>query len=146
MDQAYAQAQAIFESSYQADKRVTCTVGTIEEGALAERCVLILGEAVRDSYVAGFLGAIDYPVTWKGPGFEFEGVSYSDAGDGVLCTASHPGVPGGGVTVVYGNSPAAIPKAGNVPMYEHSLIIFRDGIPTLRRDFERRTVIPVQQK
>jgi len=142
----YAVTQSVFESTYAPEKRIVRAAGSIEEGALAERCVLILGEAVRDPYVAGFLRAIDFPLAWTSHAFEFDGQAYNDPGDAVLCTARHPGVPGGGVTVVYGNSEAAIPKAAAVPMYEHSLVIFRDGRPVLRRDFERPSVVRVEQE
>ncbi len=138
-----AQIQAIFESSYKPSQRIVRTAGSIEEGALAERCVLVLGDAVRDSYVAGFLAAIDFPITWHEGGFEFEGTRYDDSGDGLLCTVAHPGVPGGGVTVVYGNTPDAIPREMNIPMYEHSLVIFQSGRPVLRHDFERQRIVPV---
>ena len=55
-----------------------------------------------------------------------------------------PGMAGGGVTVLYGNSEAAIPKATNVPMYDRSLVIFKDPVPPLRRDFERRDIVRVE--
>jgi hypothetical protein len=144
-DEAYAQIRSIFESSYKPEKRIVRTAGDIEEGALAERCVLILGAAVRDAYVGGFLTAIKYPVTWHEQGFEFDGTVYTDDADGVLCTAAHPGVPGGGVTIVYGNASAGVPRAMNVPMYEHSLVIFQNGRPVVRHDFERRKIVPVTQ-
>jgi len=142
----FTATQSIFESNYSPAKRIVRTTGEIEEGALADRCVLILGEAVRDPYVAGFLRAIEFPVTWTSGAFEFDGQAYDGRGDAVLCTARHPGVPGGGVTVVYGNSPVALPKAANIPMYEHSLVIFRDGAPVLRRDFEHPRTVQVERE
>jgi len=51
----------------------------------------------------------------------------------------------GGVTVVFANSEAAIPKAVNVPMYEHSLVIFRNGRPIIRRDFEKPKIVSVER-
>jgi hypothetical protein len=141
VQEAYVATQAVFESSYAAAKRIVRAAGSIEGGALADRCVLILGGAVRDPYVEGFLRAIEFPVGWTSEAFEFEGKAYNSPGDAVLCTSRHPGVPGGGVTVLYANSDAAIPRASAVPMYEHSLVIFRDGRPVLRRDFERPNVV-----
>jgi hypothetical protein len=96
--------------------------------------------------------AIEFPVSFddacperRRKGFEFEGTDYDDPGDAVLCTIHHPGVPGGGVTVVYANSEAAIPKAMNVPMYEHSLLIFRNGRPVVRHDFEKPRIVSVER-
>jgi len=54
-------------------------------------------------------------------------------------------VAGGGVTVVYANSEAAIPKAMNVPMYEHSLVIFRNGRPVVRHDFGKPRIVSVER-
>ena len=74
----------------------------------------------------------------------FDEEEYNEPGDAVLCTMRHPGLRGGGVTVVFANSEPAIPKASFVPMYEHSLVIFRDGKPVLRQDFENPQVIRVE--
>ncbi len=139
----YVKLKRTFDSSYVPTKRIERVSGQIEEGALAQRCTLILGDAVLDPYVDGFLTAIEFPVGFSDDGFEFDGEDYDDPGDAVLCTISHPGVPGGGVTVVYANSDEAIPRTNAVPMYEHSLVIFRDGHPVLRQDFERRTLVNV---
>jgi len=49
------------------------------------------------------------------------------------------------VSVVYANSEAAIPKAMNVPMYEHSLVIFRNGRPAVRHDFEKPRIVSVKR-
>jgi len=140
----YAKLKSAFETSFEASKRIERTAGQIEEGVLAERSTLILGDAVRDPYVEAFLIAIEFPVTWTEDAFEFDEEEYNQPGDAVLCTVRHPGVPGGGVTVVYANSEAAIPRASLVPMYEHSLVIFRDGRPILRQDFEKPPVVRVE--
>jgi len=143
VNEAYRTVQNIFERSFEAHERLAAVAGEIDDGALAERCVLILGDAGSDTYVAAFLGAIEFPVRCFAGGFEFDGTEYTDAGDAVLCTARHPGVAGGGVTLLYANSDRAIPKPFNVPMYDHSLVIFRDQTPTVRRDFEPQNVVPV---
>ena len=119
-------------------------VGDIETGALAERCALILGNAVRDSYVGAFLDAIELPVRFTRKCFEFDGVTYPDPGYAVLCTVVHPGVDGGGVTVVFANSEEAIPPAMFLPMYDRSLVIFKNGRPILRRDFELRNRVTIR--
>ncbi len=144
---SYETLQSIFESSFdeEGDERITRTVGDIEEGALAERCALILGEAVHDPYVAGFLTAIEFPVRFTEEAFEFDGVTYADDGYAVLCTVAHPGVLGGGVTVLYANSESATPAANVIPMYDRSLVIFKDRRATLRHDFERRHVVRVER-
>ena len=140
----YRRIQTLFESSYEQDGRRTMTVDELQAGALAERSVLILGEAVRNSYVSAFLGAIDFPVRWTDAGFEFSGVRYTNPGDAVLCTARHPGVVGGGVTVLFANSPSAIPNPARVTMYDRSLVIFEERRPTVREDFEQPIRVPVE--
>lgn len=140
----YAKLKKSFESSFDAAKRIERTTGQIEEAALAERSTLILGDAVHDPYIEAFLTALEFPVTWSEEEFEFDDETYDDPGDAVLCTIRHPGVVGGGVTVVYANSEPAIPKANFIPMYEHSLVIFHDGKPVLRHDFENPQTIKVQ--
>jgi hypothetical protein len=140
----YAKLKKSFESSWEPGKRIQRTTGQIEEAALAERSTLILGDAVRDPYIEAFLTAIEFPVTWSEDEFEFDDEVYDDPDDAVLCTIRHPGVVGGGVTVVFANSTPAIPKANFVPMYEHSLVIFHDGKPVLRQDFENPQTIKVQ--
>ncbi|MGB2987175.1 MAG: M1 family aminopeptidase [Phycisphaerae bacterium] len=143
----YKTLQEIFERSFddEGDERIVRTVGSIEGGALAEHCVLILGEAVRDPYVGAFLSASEFPVRFMDEGFEFDGVEYTDEGDAVLCTIRHPDMEGGGVTVVYANSEAAIPPARNIPMYDRSAVIFKDRRAVLRKDFEHRHVVRVER-
>ncbi len=142
----YQTLRGIFESSFEKDgETVAYTVGEIEEGALAERCVLILGEAVRDPYVSAFLSAIEFPVRFGDEGFELHNVTYAEPGYALLCTVRHPDVPGGGVTVIYANDDEAIPRPWNIPMYDRSLVIFKDHRPILRHDFERRTSVRVEQ-
>ena len=133
-----------FEESFDQEEHVALTAGSIEEGALAERCVLVLGDAVRDPYVSAFLSAVEFPVQWTAGGFTFEGVTYSDPGHAVVCTIRHPGVEGGGITVFSANSEETMPPARNIPFYDQSLLIFKDGAPILRRDFERRQVVQVE--
>lgn len=140
----YKSIASIFASSFKENERIELTVGDLNDGVLAKRCVLVLGEAARDPFIAAFLSAVEFPVKFEDGGFTFDGVTYADPADAVLCTIRHPDVLGGGITVVYGNSAAAIPGAWNIPMYDRSLVIFRDKMPVLRRDFERRHVVPVQ--
>lgn len=139
-----ASLQKTFETSFEKDgTTATLTTGDIHEGALAGSNVLILGAAVNDPYVSGFLSAIEFPVRWTERGFEFEGQSYEQPGDALLCTVRHPDVLGGGITVVYANSDEALPRANFVPFYDHSLVIFSNGMAKLRRDFERRSAVAV---
>jgi len=143
---AYTQLREIFETSFEEHERLAKTADELVEGDLANRCVLILGEAVRAPYVSGFLEAIEFPVRWTDEGFEISGVLYDGTSDAVLCTVRHPGVPGGGVTVVYANSEGAIPRAFAVPMYEHSLVVFENGRPSVRLDFENRQIVAVRKE
>lgn len=144
----YSGIQSVFESGFAANERLAVAVSPGSAGAqrveLAERTVLILGTAVHNAFVSAFLSAIEFPITWEDEAFEHAGVAYDDPAHAVLCTVRHPNVPGGGVTVVYANSMEAIPRAANVPMYEHSLVIFESGRPIHREDFERHRVVPVQ--
>ena len=100
---------------------------------------------MRDSYVAGFLAAIEFPVRWLKEGFEFDGTRYTEPGDAILCTVAHPGAAGSGVTVLYANSDEAIPSARNIPMYDRSVVIFKDRRPVVRRDFEFAHVVAVER-
>lgn len=134
-----------FEASYRADQRRVKTADQIKPCEdLAERCVLVLGEAARDPVINAFLAAVDFPLRWTDKGFAFENRLFDEPGHAVLCTARHPGVPGGGVTVVYGNSEAAVPRPELIPFYDNSMIVFEDAVPILRRDFELQNIVPVR--
>ena len=141
--ESYRSIASYFRSGFDEDERLSVTAGSIERGVLNNRSVLILGAAVDDPYVDAYLGALEFPVRFQEQGFMFEGVTYSDPSHAVLCTIRHPDVPGGGVTVVYANSDDAIPNPMGVPMYDRSLVIFKNRAPVLRRDFERRHVVSV---
>lgn len=136
----------LFESKFEESERIRRVARQIEEGALANRGALIVGDAVHDSYVSGFLMAVNFPVRFDEYGFEFGGERYDDPAHAVLCTIAHPGVTGGGITVVYANDPSAMPPAINMLMYDRSLIVFDDKKPIRREDFERRVVVPVEQR
>ncbi len=141
----YRKLQSVFASSFKEGETLERVAGGVEGDALAERCALILGDAARQPYVEAFLGAIEYPVEFNEDGFEFDGVEYHDPGDAVLCTTPHPGVPGGGVTVIYANSPEAIPSSFAVPMYDRSVVIFQHGRATVKHDLERRAIVTVER-
>lgn len=139
----YKAIAASFEKSFESNERVSLTAGSIAPGALAERCALVLGASVHDAYVSSFLSAVEFPIRFHEDGFEFEGRRYTSPSDAVLATAAHPGVPGGGITVVYANSEAAIPRAMLVPMYDRSIVIFANGMAKERKDLEKPQKIPV---
>ncbi|MCH7994229.1 MAG: hypothetical protein IIB57_07270, partial [Planctomycetes bacterium] len=115
----YKALQDIFESSFEENERRTLVVGEIEEGALANSCLLILGDAVRDPHVSAFLSAVEFPVRWLDNGFVIGDEKYLEPTHAVVATASHPDVPGGGVTVFFANSEGAIPPGMLIPFYEH---------------------------
>ena len=142
--EAYQAIRSVFEKSLDGGAARSFAPEQLPQGVLAESCVLILGDAVRHPYVAAFLSAIEFPVRWREDGFEFNDVRYTEASHAVLCTARHPGVAAGGVTVVYANSEAALPAAHVLPMYEHSLVVFKDRRPILREDFELPQRISVE--
>ncbi len=141
----YKSLASIFASSFEKDEATELSVGELAQGSLADKCVLAMGNSVRDEYVAGFLSAIDFPIKWIEGGFEFEGEKYVESDDSVLCTVRHPGVEAGGVTVLFANSEAGIPRAGVLPFYDHSLVIFKNKKPVVRRDFELRKAVRVDQ-
>ncbi len=142
--ESYESIASYFRSSFEEEERLAVTAGSVKRGVLNERSVLILGAAVDDAYVDAYLGALSFPVRFQEEGFVFEGVTYSDPSDAVLCTIRHPDVTGG-VTVVYANSDDAIPSPMGVPMYDRSLVIFKNKKPVLRRDFERRRMVSVMR-
>ncbi len=133
----YGKMKEWFASAFEEDERIELIAGDIEEGALAERCVLILGDAALDPYVSGFLTAIDFPVRFMPGEFEYGGTVYSDPSQAVMCTARHPGVEGGGVTVIFANSANAVPRAQVIPYYPYSMVVFQGGMRKEFFDFER---------
>ena len=134
----------VFETGLDAANRTRRQVGELREGDLARTSALILGHAVGDAYVSGFLAAVEFPVRFTPRGFAFDGVSYEDAGDAVMGTVAHPGAVGGGITVVFANDSSALPPASILPMYDHSLVIFRNKQAVLKRDLEKPVVVPIR--
>jgi hypothetical protein len=142
----YTELKTIFEGSFDdpADDRLAFTAGEVDASQLGNHCVLILGDAVHDSQVRAFLVEMDFPVHFAGDGFEFDGITYTKPGHSVLATFGHPGVEGGGVTVLFANSREAIPAAYLIPFYDNSMVIFEDGRPTVRQDFEQFSEVVVE--
>ena len=140
----YEKIRDNFAEDFEEDERIDLYAGTADAEGLVNRCALILGDAVHDPKIKAFLEGIDFPVQWTADGFVFEDTAYTDEGDGVLCTVSHPVVEGGGITVVYANSEEAIPRAFLIPHYPYSLVIFKNGMASLRQDFEKRHQVPVK--
>jgi len=140
---AYKSIQKVFAGSFERNEKIVRVVGAVEGDALAERCALILGDAVHDPYIAAFLSAIEFPVTFDDTGFTFDDEDYNEPGHAILATVAHPGLPGGGITVVYANSEAAIPSAFAIPMYDRSVVIFKDKMAIHRQDLEQRPSVIV---
>ena len=75
-------------------------------------------------------------MSWDESGFAVEGERYSGEGHAVFLTVHHPSVDGRGVTVYYGNSPAALANARVLGYYPNSLLVFEapegadDGLST----------------
>ena len=143
----YTELKNIFEGSFdeEGDDRLAFRAGDMDASQLTNHCLLILGDAVHDSQVRAFLGERNFPVHFAADGFEFEGVTYLEPGQSVLATFGHPGVEGGGVTVLFANSREAIPAAYLIPFYADSLVIFEDGHPKVRSDFERFNEVIVEK-
>jgi len=141
---AYVEIQEMFAAATDEDRSRRVVAGSVEPAALAEANVLILGDALHDKAVSAFLTSIGYPLKATDGGFRFADVVYLSDGDAILCTAAHPHVPGGGVTVLFANSEAAIPRPRIIPFYDRSVVIFRSGVAVSRHDLEYRSVIPVE--
>ncbi len=114
----------------------------VEAAALEGGGVVILGEAVRAPAVASLLARTRSPVTWSEGGFAVDGEHYAEPGQAVFFTVHHPSRPQDGVTVYYGNSPAALANARVLSYYPNSLLVFEspldappdagDGMPPSR--------------
>jgi len=141
----YKGVQGIFESPFADDRRREFVAGAVEGGPLTEANVLVLGDAVHDVDLAAFLESMDFPVSFSERGFRYAGQEFTGEGDAILCTASHPDLPGGGVTVLFANADDAIPRPQIIPFYDRSVIIFRDGAAVHRDDLERRSLVPVER-
>ncbi len=141
---AYEGIRKVFARSFEDGERMERVAGEVEGEALSERCALILGDAARDPYISAFLSAVEFPVSFDANGFTFDGEDFMDPGDAILATAAHPGLPGGGITVVFANSVEAIPSAFAVPMYDRSVVIFKNKRAVLREDLEHRGVVIVE--
>lgn len=143
---AYDGVVEAFTSKFADDDVLTLRAGTFDPDDLAGRSVLICGPAVRDDWAAALLSEAWCPVSFSEGRFTFDGVTYAGAAEAVLCTVPHPQVAGGGISVVYGNTAEALPNGFNLLMYEHSLLVFRDQRPVVRRDLEYREVVEVERE
>jgi hypothetical protein len=140
----YKSIQKVVASSFEDDEKLERKAGDVDGDALSERCALILGDAARDPYIAAFLAAVEFPVTFDEQGFTFDNEAYTEPGHAILATAAHPGLPGGGITVVFANSEEAIPSSFAIPMYDRSVVIFKDKIAIHRQDLEHRPTVIVE--
>lgn len=117
----------------------------VRAGQLDDANVLVLGEAVHADAVQELLNGTDCQVNFTEPGFTVAEQPYAGVGDAVFFTVRHPTLPGGGVTVYYGNSEAALGNAAILGFYPNSLLVFHaaegaeQGRPDVvqRLDFER---------
>ena len=100
----------------------TANAVTIDELASAD--VLIVGEAARHATVQRFLERTRNPVRWSQSSFSVEDEEYSGPRQAVLLTVHHPDRPDDGVTVYYGNSPAALANARVLTYYANSLLVY----------------------
>ncbi len=96
----------------------------VDAEALAETSVVIVGDAVRQPVVQELLARTRCPVSWTENGFIIEGQEYFGPREAVYLTVHHPDVADGGVTVYYGNSPAALSNARVLGYYTNSLLVF----------------------
>lgn len=143
---SYRELQKDFERSFKADETRALTVTDLTPGVLAHTSILVVGEAVRDPYVLGFLAAIEFPVQWSAAGFILDGKEYAGADQAILASGHHPDHPEGGVTVLFANSDSAIPRAMLIPFYEHSIVVFEAGRAMLKRDVEKPLRVKVENE
>lgn len=77
--------------------------------------------------------------------FEVGGKQYDKPTDEVLCCVRNPSDPGAVICYYYGNDASKLQKARVAPFYgNNSLVVFEDGRPTYREDFERTSRVVVQ--
>lgn len=122
---------------------------------LGRHSVLVLGNAVHGPAVRALLAGADFPVHFAGEAFQVGDVTYEDPKQSVLCTVHHPDVPGGGVTVYFGNSEGALGRSDLLLFYRDSLVVFEtagrevegrmryDSHVIGRQDFERLQTVAV---
>lgn len=135
--------QSVFEGFSSADDKGVLRVGALAPDDLNDRCVLIVGDAVHAEIIQEFLRKTGCPVQFGPDAFTFRGTAYGSSSDALLCTYAHPNVPGGGITIVYGNTTEAIPRPILLTFYSNSLVIFRDGQAADYHDFEKARVVDV---
>lgn len=110
---------------------------------LAHGHALILGRACEHAVATEPLSGS--PLSIGREFFEVDGKRYDGPTDAVLCSVRNRQDPGRIICFYYGNSEAALKKAGWVTFYGgDSLIVFADGRPVLRKDFENTSRIVVQ--
>lgn len=141
---SYRELQKDFERSFKPKEVRSLAATELSPGALTNTSVLIVGNAVRDPFVAGFLTAVEFPVQWTDSGFILDGKEYTDSTNAVLASDHHPDHPEGGITVLFANSTEAIPRAMLIPFYEHSIVVFEAGRAVLKRDVEKPLRVKVE--
>lgn len=147
-----------FSAKKEAGNVTQRTVDSLAADELAQRSLLVLGEAVRSEPVQALLARTNCPITWHESGFRIEGVSYDRPGQSVLCTVHHPDVVAGGITVYCGNSEDALGRSDLLLFYPNSLVAFEttakmvtgekkyESRVILRRDFEAQVVLEVKRQ
>jgi hypothetical protein len=96
--------------------------------------VLLLGKACRAPAVAEALPA--GPLKFVEGGFTVDGKRYARPTDEVLCCLRNEPDPGGVIGLYFGNSAKDVKGASVASSYDHSLVLFQNGVAALRRDFE----------
>ena len=105
---------------------------------------LILGRACEHSAATEALS--ESPLSIGRGYFEVDGTRYDGPTDAVLCSLRNRRDPGRIICFYYGNSEAALKKAGWITFYGgDSLIVFTDGRPVYRKDFEHISRSVVQR-
>ncbi|MHC5110868.1 MAG: M1 family metallopeptidase [Planctomycetota bacterium] len=135
--------EKVFEESFEEEEFSSAEVTNASDSKIAQHSLLVLGEAVQHEAITRYLASVDGAPTFSAGGFRFMDKTYSTPEFGLLCTITHPDVSQGGITVVFGNSEEAIPNPGFIPFYDRSLVIFENGRPIVRHDFEPRHLVDV---
>ncbi len=104
---------------------------------------LVLGKACLAPAVQDILK--DKPIGFGDGFFSIDEQRYDKPTQEVLCCVRNPHDPGAVICLYYGNSAADLKKTGVLMFYGgNSLVVFEDGRPGLRRDFEAAQRVAVK--
>ncbi|MGB0717513.1 MAG: M1 family metallopeptidase [Phycisphaerae bacterium] len=134
--QGYLDIQANFERRFDETETKVVKVEHLDPTDLKRGSVLILGNAAQSPQLQHLFAGLDTSVEFRSTDFSFGNEAYDRTDNALLCTFHHPDRQDGGVTVVVANSETAIPRAGLIPFYPRSVVVFAEGRGARYHDFE----------